>query len=161
MAIKDDVLVVRERLNRMCPGGKTAHFAAQRLVMDSAYWYRHPRGPAKAPKHHERVTSGAHGWEIEFGANAFLVGLAIERGCRAVQSALAVVEVVGQKTGADPLRESLERAVRGSVANFSGDEYPTLWGLTSGHMLFGAQSIHLGEFVQSKWSLLKLHLVAK
>lgn len=73
MALADEVAHVKAKLSRFMEGERVRLGLAQRLVKDSAWWYGHPHGPARAPKHFERVTNGAHGWEIEFGANYFLV----------------------------------------------------------------------------------------
>ncbi|MBN8508151.1 MAG: hypothetical protein J0L57_06005 [Burkholderiales bacterium] len=155
------VAAVRERLGRMCPGGKVSLMVAQRLVADSVYWYRHPHGPAKAEKFVEHITRGAYGWELPFGANAFLVGLATKGCCEAVERALAKTETTGTKASAPRLRAELELAVRGAVANHAGDQYPGFWNVSAGHMLFGVHSIHLGEFVNSVWALLRLELVTQ
>ena len=161
MPLRDAVASVRERLARMRPGGKVAFMVAQRLIADSAYWYGHPHGPAKAPKHADRVTTGAYGWEVPFGANSFLVGVAIKGCCETAERALRQVEASGSKGGAPRLRAELELDVRRAVANHAGEQFPHFWAVTNGHMLFGVQSIHLGEFVDSVWTLLRLELVTK
>jgi hypothetical protein len=71
VALFDEALVVASKLNRFLEGDRVRFGLAQRLVKDSAWWYGHPQGPVRAPKHFERVTNGAHGWEVQFGANYF------------------------------------------------------------------------------------------
>jgi hypothetical protein len=133
----------------------------QKLIADSAYWYAHPRGPAKAPKHFERITVGAYGWEVPFGANSFLVEQAMLRCNNQVRSALAVVSNTDKKFPSLALREQLATSVRGAVSNYLGEEYQTLWAVTNGHMRFGAQSIHVGDFIFSYWQLAHLGLITE
>src|SRR5262245_39842072 len=76
---RDGVNEVRTHLEKLEKEGRVSYGVAQRLVRDSAWWYGHPSGPVHAPKHYERVTSGPQGWEIEFGADKFLIEVAIVR----------------------------------------------------------------------------------
>src|SRR5688500_185799 len=99
----------------------------QRLIADSAYWYRHPHGPAKAPKHAERITVGDHGWEVPFGANAFLVEQAIRRCTDQVRVALAGISRTDEKWPSAALRERLGTSIRGAVSNYRGERHPALW----------------------------------
>lgn len=133
---------------------------AQRFIADSAYWYRHPKGPAKAPKHSERITVGPHGWEVQFGANSFLIDQAIRRCTDNVHDVLTTVSNTDEKFPSSALQEQLITSVRGAVSNYLGEIYVAPWPITKGHMLFGAQSIHVGEFILSYWQFANLGLVA-
>lgn len=55
---------------------------AKRFIRATAWWLTHSSGsPVRAPGHANRITKSHHGWVVDFGANTFLVGKAIER-CR-------------------------------------------------------------------------------
>jgi hypothetical protein len=159
MDIWESAAFVEEKLNKLEPDGIVPLGLAQRLIKDSAYWYGHPNGPAKAPKHFEGIISGPHGWEVPFGANSFLVEQAIRRSNKKARDALANVFVTDEKWPSSILREELVHSIRGAVSNYCGEEYPTLWSVTSGHMRFGTQSIHIGDFIFSYWQLAHLNLI--
>lgn len=133
----------------------------QRLIADSAYWYGHAHGPAKAPKHAERITIGDHGWEVPFGANSFLVEQAIRRCTNQVRDVLAEVFNIDAKRPSAALRERLGTSIRGAVSNYRGERHPALWPVTNGHMLFGTQSIYVRDFVFSYWEIASLRLITE
>lgn len=124
-------------------------YLAERLVKDSAYWYGHPKGKVRAPKHADNVVLGPIGWEVEFGANKFLIGMAIE------QSKKCVLRHIEDSVSKDVsvnrliLTDELNRIVRGAVSNYQDEVYMTLWGVSDGHMRFGTQSICLKDFTSS------------
>lgn len=153
--------MVEEKLEKFEEDEIVSIVLAQRLVADSAYWYGYPTGPAKAPKHSERITEGPHGWEVPFGANSFLVGQAIHRCTIQVRVELNKVSNTNEKVPLFALRERLVSSVRGAVSNYRGVEYATLWPVTRDHMLFGTQSIHVGDFIFSYWRLANLQLIAE
>lgn len=155
MRIKD-FEIVRGQINKACPNQTPVMYVTQRLVMDSAYWYTHPNGPAKAPAWQEKITTGPHGLQIEFGANKFLVGKALKDCCTHLLKVIDRIEKGGYNPNTEQLYQELSSIVRGCVANFENTLYPTPWKLTNGHMQFGAQSIHLGEFVRSYCSLMRV-----
>jgi hypothetical protein len=151
----------RTKLAKFDEAGKVPLYFAQRMVQECAYWYGHHNGPARAPGHHERVTGGPHGWEIEFGANKFLVEQAIRRSKAAVLDALNEAEARNTTIDCVALRDKLQKVVRGAVANHLDEEYPTLWATHEGHMLFGTQSIHAGDFVNAFLKISKAESLCK
>lgn len=120
-----DVEAVVENLDLITDGdGDYMRELAEKAVQNSAYWYNHPSGgPARAPKHADRMDYGNTGLEIEFGANSFLVEEAIRR-CVATLRA-AAEQVLDSEEPADEagLRARLRLAVRGAVSNYRGEEY--------------------------------------
>ncbi len=151
--------IVRGKLARFIKDGRISAGAAQRLISDAAWWYGHPHGPTRAPDHYKRVTFGRHGWEIEFGANSFLVGHAISRCITAVERAVNQVLTTGSKVQESRLREEMTLAVRGAVANFDGNEYQTYYDVHKGFMHFGTQAINVDDFVRTIWTLTEAHRI--
>lgn len=158
MALDAAVSAVSQKLQRFL--GIVSIGAAQRLIRDSAWWHGHPHGPARAPKHYDRVVYGAHGWEIDFGANFFLVEKAIRRCAAVIEEACAEVLRTGNTVDASTYRYKMSLAVRGAVANFQGNEYESYYDTTDGFMLFGTQAIRVDDFVNSMCELSDFRLIA-
>ena len=134
---------------------------AVEAIRNSAYWYGHPHGPARAPRHADRIVDGRHGWEIEFGANTFLVGLAISRCMARIEEAANVAAEIGSPVNERDLRGCLELDVRGAVANFDGNEYLGLYDAGDGFMHFGTQAIHVASFVATVCDRAQIYLIAE
>lgn len=115
------------------------------FVRKTAWWLTHSSGyPVRAPGHADRVDlSERHGWAVEFGANTFLVGKALERCRERINDFFEHI-----KRGAVPTRSEVERslkaAIAGSVANYVGQEY---WQYQEpqAQLVFGAQAIDLSD----------------
>ena len=161
MTLSDEAAAVTARLNRFLEGGRVRLLLVQRLVSDSAWWYGHPKGPARAPKHFERVTTGAHGWELEFGANYFLVEAAIRRCTVLISDAIRAVLENGVKVDCVKLREDMRWQVRGAVANFNGEEYGSYYDISKGFMHFGTQAINVNDFVETLCMLAEVHRICR
>jgi hypothetical protein len=59
------------------------------FFIEHCAWWDHPSvGWTRAPKYSQRIEWGNYGWEVRFGGNIFLVGLAIERCVEMVQNLL-------------------------------------------------------------------------
>lgn len=86
---------------------------------------------------------------------------AIRRCTDQVRVALVVVSSTDEKWPSAALRERLSISIRGAVANYRGERHPALWPVTNGHMLFGTQSIHLGDFIFRYWQLADLRLITE
>ena len=120
---------------------------AEDFIRASAWWLTHSSGyPVRARRHAERIErSSRHGWMVEFGANSFLVGKALER-CR--ERTLVFFERI--MTGDIPKRSevetSFENAIAGSVANYHGEEYSLYPDRgAERELIFGAQAISLKD----------------
>ncbi len=120
---------------------------AEGLIKSSTWWLTHVSGsPVKAPGHAKRIySSPRHGWVIEFGANSFLIGKAIKRAQRKL-----IAAENESKTGTAILekniRQEMEDAICGSVANVNGEEY-AYYPPNNGDLVFGAQAIDLKQAV--------------
>ena len=118
---------------------------ADAFIRATAWWLTHSSGqPVRAPGHADRIyLHSQHGWAVDFGANTFLVGKAIERCRNALNDCLDEAS-----KGRIPLKSevlnSLKRHVSGAVANVDGNEY---WDypITGVDLTFGAQSIDVKD----------------
>ncbi|WP_143271851.1 hypothetical protein [Azospirillum brasilense] len=121
---------------------------AEDFIESTAWWLTHSSGnPVRAPRHARRIyLSPRHGWALDFGANTFLVGKALER-CRTIIHSF--YEKIS--SGDIPIRSEVSRALRrsiaGAVANYSGDEY-TEYPDDGQDLVFGAQAIDLNDAVR-------------
>jgi hypothetical protein len=118
---------------------------AHHFVTHTAYW-DHPKGGwVQAPKHAERIVEGPYGWELSFGANCFLVGLALKNCIIAVSCFLREVEI-DERPHYPSLLYDLKQCVRGAVGNHQGERYSGCYPEHGEFMLFGTQGIHLPSF---------------
>lgn len=118
---------------------------AERLVEKSAWWLTHSSGwPVHAPGHADRIRITDHGWAVDFGANTFLVGKAIER-CRNVLNDVFAEAAKGRLLTLAEIRPALERQISGAVAGYNGDEYNGYYPIKEKQMVFGAQAINVEE----------------
>lgn len=151
---------VRERMNRVRKGGSGRRGALQCLVAESAYWYGHPQGPARAPKHSDRLQIGPYGHELEFGANKFLVERALDSCLQYIDRCLDWMEKSGRKAAWDAARPDLALRVADSVSNHCDELFGGLYPRDSrGYMHFGTQAIHVDGFVACLYERLELHRV--
>jgi hypothetical protein len=118
---------------------------AESFVRSTAWWLTHSSGaPVRAPGHADRIyLSSRHGWSVDFGANTFLVGKALERARDRITEILDDI-LRGDIPKRSEVEQSLRKAVAGSVSNFSGDEY-LRYPDDGRDLVFGAQSIDLSD----------------
>lgn len=120
---------------------------AMDFIRTSVWWETHPSGPVKAPGHAYNIYQSNYGWSLKFGANTFLVGLAIERCIDKINIFLDEFSV-----GRTPLIENvfseLENAISGSVARSNGYEYPGYYPIWDDKMIFGAHAIYLKSAIK-------------
>lgn len=147
---EDGATQVLAKLERMFASGKVKNFLCQRLIAVSAYWYEHPHGPAKAPRHGDRVVNG---W-IDFGANSLNVAGVVR--CM-VKEARTIIEK-GQKAPAAILARELEHCLSGNVMGGNGNYYHH-YPHHDGYLHFGAQAIHAREFTEEFTRLAELALI--
>ncbi len=126
----------------LVPGANIPYRLAYEFVADSAWWLTHSSGsPVRAPGHARRLYShDEHGWAVDFGANTFLAEVALSRCALTLHTALEDA-AVGARLDHRGLRKRVVRAVRGAVANYSGEEYAGYYPCSGSDMVFGAQSI--------------------
>ena len=117
---------------------------ASRFIRATAWWLTHPSGPVRAPRHADRlVLSRRHGWMLEFGANALLVGKALERSRERVLEFDRRLDA-GESVWRSEVRRAISDAVASSVANHAGDEYD-YYPRYGEELVFGAQGINLSD----------------
>jgi hypothetical protein len=117
---------------------------ARSFIRSTAWWIGHPSGPVHAPKHADRIYKSHHGWAIDFGANTFLVGKAIER-CRNKINDFFDLAAKGQLPTRSEVNTALKHQVSGAVANIDGYEYSGYYPIDSRDLVFGTQSIDVED----------------
>ena len=138
--------VCRNRLNILGTDDFIDYEIAYHFIQHSAWW-RHPKsGWVRAPKHAERLEYGNYGLEVSFGANRFLVELAIKRSIKSCADFLQFCEWELSPSISD-LRNNLRLNVLSAVANYQGTEFPSGYPESDGMMIFGVQAIRVVDFV--------------
>lgn len=92
------------------------------------------------------VEYAQHGWELDFGANRFLVGLAVSKCIDEMGYFLKAVEI-DDCPNYPMLQYELNQAVRQSVGNHTGARYSGAYPEDGGFMVFGTQGIHVATFI--------------
>lgn len=136
-------------------GDRNIDLATARLfIRNSAWWFDHPCGrPVRAPDHQYRIYGSNPDWRIDFGANQFLVGRAIQRCLNIIENTLEEI-AAGKVVNLQNTRDRMFNAVKGAVANYNGDEYLRYYTAIYGNdMKFGTQSIDISDFVSCAISL--------
>lgn len=118
---------------------------AQFFIEKCAMW-DHPTGRwVHAPKHARRIVNGRYGWEVEFGANKFLVGRAIQKCTIFIRDLINKVEL-GEVIYRDDISSRLNLIISGSVSNYEGEIFDGYYSIELGLLRFGTQGIDVGEF---------------
>ncbi|MDM8515335.1 hypothetical protein QUF76_03990 [Desulfobacterales bacterium HSG16] len=128
--------------------GTVPQTIAIQFIEECAYWYGHPSGgPVHAPNHSRNIKStDDRNWQIDFGANTFLVGNAISKCQKTIQNLLNNISLQKiKKNTLVELRKELLENIAGSVSNY-GRQYRT-YPVSKGHMIFGTQSIYTNDFI--------------
>ena len=119
---------------------------AQDFIRACAKWDHPTAGyPVDAPKHAKRVKTGFKGWQIEFGANQFLPGYAIEQSGEVIDRIFKSV-AEGELYFREDLERAVEKIVCRSVLNTNYDliTYPD----DGEYLTFGTQKIELRDAVR-------------
>lgn len=110
------------------------------LIRSSSWWLTHSSGnPVRAPGHDYRLEQRAWGWSIEFGANHFLVGRAIQRSAPILAEGFNLVrdsKFPNEKYFVQKIKAILPTC----VGNYNFDEYEQ-YAPMRGRLVFGAQAI--------------------
>lgn len=118
---------------------------AQFFIEKCAMW-DHPTGRwVHAPKHARRIANGRYGWEVEFGANSFLVGRAIERSTNFIRDIINKIEL-GEVVYSNEISSRLNLIISGSVSNYEGEIFDGYYAIERGLLRFGNQGIDVNEF---------------
>lgn len=121
---------------------------AEGLLRKSCWWLTHSSGkPIRAPGHADHLyLDSRHGWAVDFGANTFLVGKAIERAARPLKGFLDAVSA-GEAPAKERLIQNVRDAIAGAVANYDGNEYLSNYPVRGSDLVFGAQAVDLNDAV--------------
>jgi hypothetical protein len=141
-----------DQVSRLIEGAKEAvrlkmehdKETAKRFVRASAWWLTHARKPVRAPGHADRLRVSHHGWAVEFGANSFLAGKAIERG-RDFLNQCREAAATGKIVQRSDVESELKKIISGCVANSNGDEYGGHYPIRNDTLEFGAQGIGVDD----------------
>lgn len=121
--------------------------AAKFIIERCAYFNHHSAGWVNAPKYAERIENGRYGYQISYGANYFLVGLAISRCVNTISDLINSWEYfLGRGYSMQQLREELDFHVSGAVANNDGCEYKGCYPIHGNRIIFGTQAIDVKTF---------------
>jgi hypothetical protein len=122
---------------------------AEKLIARSLWWDTHSSGsPVLSSGHARHIRMTPHGWTLEMGANSILLGKAIERCCRIVNSYFDEA-ARGNLFRHEEVEKKLKSAIRSSVANFEGVEYEGEYsGGVQNEMQFGAHHLDLNDAVR-------------
>ena len=115
---------------------------AHEFVRLTAEW-DHPTSWSivSAPKHADRVYENHLGWAVDFGANTFLVGMAIARGYREMARIMQSL-AEGNFVFRENVISRLKLVISGCVANHDGNEFEGYYPLDGAHLTFGTQLIN-------------------
>ncbi len=121
---------------------------ARDFVRATAWWLSHPSGPVRAPKHSHNIYNNLqHGWAVDFGANKFLVGKAIERCKNEINSYIEGI-TNSEHMSINTLKEKLRGHISGAVAHMNNDEYSGFYPISGSDLKFGSQSIDVDDGVK-------------
>jgi len=121
---------------------------AQDFIRNSAWWLTHPSGPVRAKKHAYNIYKNeVHGWAIDFGANKFLVGKAIERCKNEINKYIEEFESGTKSIELDSLKLKLRKHISGAVATYNNGEYSGYYPISGNDLEFGTQAIDVKDGV--------------
>jgi hypothetical protein len=122
---------------------------AEKLIASSLWWDTHSSGtPVLSSGHARHIRMTPYGWTLDMGANSILVGKAIERCCRIVNSYFDEA-AKGKLFRHEEVVKKLKSAIRSSVANYDGAEYEGEYSGGAGdEMQFGAHHLDLNDAVR-------------
>lgn len=127
---------------------QTLNFNSLHDFVASAVWWKHPTsGWVRAPKFADRLTSGKYGWEIKFGANRFLVSLALMLCLKSVSEFLDKLEECDDPSYPS-LLNTLRYFVAYSVGNHKGEVFPGRYPVSDGMLVFGVHAIRVEDCVE-------------
>lgn len=113
---------------------------AEAFIRASAKWDHPSWSIVNAPKHAKRIYAHDLGWAIDFGANTFLPGMAVER-CFREMGRIMNELAEGQIVFRDQASKRLVQTISGCVATHDGYEYNGYYPLDGDYMTFGTQMI--------------------
>jgi hypothetical protein len=117
--------LVRGKVTAFGEPGKVPISLAQDLIEASAFWVDHPQGIIHPePGWSNHIEKGPHGWEVQFGANYFLVEQAILLCKRTILEELDHAQELNHPIDQTLLRRRLVTCVKKSVAAYDHNTFP-------------------------------------
>jgi hypothetical protein len=157
----ESLAAVQRQLSMMFVGDAASLRVAERLVKKSAWWYDHPQGKVRAPKHCERIANGVHGLQLEFGANKFLVEHAMRLIHHTFTYAVCRAVECDDYVDAAEIRNALALNVRQSVAGFDDLVFNPYSGDDGEFLHLGASEIRVSDVVEEVYRMCELHRVCR
>jgi len=117
------------------------------MIEHCAYWNHPKAGWVNAPKHAQRISNGSYGYQISFGANYFLISLAISRCVKTISDLIDSMELLDLGYSMESLIDKLNLHIRGAVANNDECEYKGYYPIHGNKIIFGTQAIDVKDFV--------------
>jgi hypothetical protein len=152
--------IERHQVMKLAENKKVERSMAEELLKVSVYWYHHPSGfPVHAPNHVKHIYSSSirpridakaetksSQWSIDFGANTFGISTAILR-CQSALLEFLNTSDNGYTLSIEQVKQILRLKIRQSVMNYDGYEYNLYPINYDDHMIFGASSVCVNDFI--------------
>lgn len=117
---------------------------ARGLIRAATWWLTHSSGhPVRAPGHDYRLQRLDWGWSIEFGANHFLVGRALQRSAPILMEGFNLLRD-NKFPNEKYFVQHVKAVIPTCVANYNADLYEK-YATTRGRLIFGAQAVDVSE----------------
>lgn len=144
----------RQLIASRIPNEEISRELAQSFIRRSTFWHSHSSGHIVSGGGHARRIYGNSGdWKVDFGANTFLVGRAMQRCFRTLREYIDAWEANTCQAPSDVVRQ-LRKNVNGAVAGYNGSELSGYYSLSGNDMMFGTTSIDIKFFVRAVIELL-------
>lgn len=138
---------IRNSLQIFFVNGDVLMEFARDIIRRSVWWLTHSSGsPVNAWGFGDRLVGSQGNWWVSFGSNNFLVGKAISRCLKVINSVVDDTVNGGNATYRD-LLDRLSNAIRGSVSNYQGHEYDSYPVNFQNEMVFGAHAIDVDSVI--------------
>lgn len=149
--MKKNIPLVKKNIEKFVCQGAFSNISldiAKYFARNSAWWLRHPSGPVRAPRYENKIYGKSPDWRIGFGANKFMIGIAISRCLATLDEAVKNISA-GYKINREDVEKEFFYNITGAVANYEGEEYEGYYSaIEDGRdMVFGTQSIDIKDFI--------------
>ncbi|WP_042148347.1 MULTISPECIES: phospholipase D-like domain-containing protein [unclassified Pseudoalteromonas] len=139
---KTEVSQIKKIAYWLNPSSMITDQDARNFVAEITWWHTHSSGkPVLAKGFAKKVERTSEGFALKFGANYFLVELALQRVRRLINTYLNDF-IEGKNIQLDLIKNEIVDIIRSSVANSQLNHYKRKYRIQDGNMMFGAQSIH-------------------
>jgi hypothetical protein len=153
---------INESTPWLIPNSMVTFQDARNFVSKITWWHTHSSGkPVLAKGFARKVEQTTKGLALKFGANYFLVGLALQR-TKDLINTLLIDYINGKYITLEKIRNKIIYILRTSVANSQLHRYKKMYPIKDGQMMFGAQSIDVlsaSDYIIDKarvWSVVSI-----